>query len=376
MKEGIKVLHVFGELGIGGAEIMIMNIFRVIDPFVVQFDFVEHTEDKCFFEQEIEEEGSVIYHCPKYNGKNHFQYRSWWKNFFQEHQEYDILHSHVRSSASIYMEFAKECGIKTIIHSHSTSNGGGLSSIIKAVTQYPLRYQADFFLACSMDAGKWLFGKRICKSNRFQIIKNAIDVKKFLYNQQVRNEIRRELGINDKFVVGFLARVSVPKNPLFVLDIFEELLKLRSGVKLLFIGDGELLPYIKEKTVEKKIDTNVIFMGLRSDVERMYQAMDCYLLPSLWEGLGISLIEAQASGLKCICSENIPKEAILSENVKIMKLNVGCKIWAENISKIDMDYDRKDMYDVIADAGYDIFEASKSLISLYQSIVLDEEIDL
>lgn len=368
MGKVIKVLHVFGRLDIGGAETMVMNLFRVVDSSVVQFDFVKHTEESCFYEEEIRERGGIIYHCPKYNGKNHFEYRKWWESFFRRYHEYHVLHSHVRSIASIYIPIAEKNGIKTIIHSHSTSNGNGLSAIIKAVLQYPLRYQADYYLACSMEAGEWLFGKRICKSNKFQVIKNAIDVKKFLYNKQVRSETRKELGIDDEFVIGFLARVSTPKNPLFILDVFEEILKLKSGVKLLFVGDGELLSVIKKKAIEKKVSSHVIFTGLRVDTERMYQAMDCYLLPSLWEGLGISLIEAQASGLKCICSENIPQEAILSKNVKAMYLNAGCKTWAENILKIDENYERRDMYELIANAGYDIFEASKILINLYQSM--------
>lgn len=368
MSKAIKVLHVFAGLDIGGAETMVMNFFRTIDSSAVQFDFMKHTEESCFYEAEIKERGGVIYHCPKYNGKNHFEYRRWWENFLKQHQEYHVLHSHVRSTASIYIPIAKRNGIKTIIHSHSTSNGDGVSAIIKAALQYPLRYQADYYLACSMEAGEWLFGKRICKSNKFQVIKNAIDIKKFLYNKQVRNATRKELGIDNEFVVGFLARVSTPKNPLFVLDVFEEILKLKSGVKLLFVGDGQLLPIIKKKAIEKKVSSDIIFTGLRVDTERMYQAMDCYLLPSLWEGLGISLIEAQASGLKCICSENIPREAILSENIKVINLNAGCKIWAKNIVKINENYERRDMYDAIANAGYDIFESSESLINLYQSV--------
>ena len=173
MKE-IRILHMIGCLEIGGSQSMIMNIYRNIDRRIIQFDFVIDKDVKSPLYKEITQLGGKIYKMPKFNGINIIEVQSSWKKFFENHSEYKILHSHVRSYASIYLPVAKRCGVTTIIHSHNTSNGVGFPSLVKKILQFPLRYQADYLFACSKEAGEWLFGKKAIKKDNFKVIYNGI----------------------------------------------------------------------------------------------------------------------------------------------------------------------------------------------------------
>jgi glycosyltransferase involved in cell wall biosynthesis len=368
--EPIRVLHMIGTLEIGGSQSFILNIYSNIDRNKLQFDFIVDHPDRMDYENDVKQLGARVYIMPKFNGKNIREIKKAWNRFFEDHPDYKVLHSHVRSYASIYLPIAKKHDVKTIIHSHSTSNGFGLLALVKSILQYPVRYQADYFMACSREAGEWLFGKKVCESNKFQVAKNAIDVKKYTFNERMRTEVRRELGLNDEFVLGYLARVVVPKNPFFIIDSMHEILKIKPTAKLLFVGDGDLLKSVKEKARIVGIDGSIIFTGARTDVERMLSAMDCYLLPSIWEGLGISLIEAQSSGLKCLCSENIPSAAIVTDLVQVIPLTEGSKNWAAKAVENDSDYKRENQYEKIKTAGYDIAENVEIMSSFYMKLFI------
>lgn len=363
----VRVLHMIGSLELGGSQSMIMNIYRKIDREKLQFDFIVDHPDRMYFADEIHKLGGKIFIMPTFVGSNVLEIRKKWKEFFLDHQEYKILHSHVRSYASFYLPIAKEFGITTIIHSHSTSNGRGATALIKNILQIPLRFQADYFMACSKCAGQWLFGKRIVRQKNFFIIRNAIDLEQFAYNEDVRTKTRKELGIEKKFVLGFLGRVTASKNPWFVLDVFNEIKQRKKNVKLLFVGDGELLQEIKENAKDKGLAKDIIFTGTKGNTFELYAAMDAYCFPSLWEGLGISLIEAQASGLYCVCSENIPDEAIVTDLVEKVKLDKGAAIWAQKILQ-HQKYNRKCTSDLIRKAGYDIRENARWIQKFYLKI--------
>lgn len=349
----IRILHMIGSLEIGGSQSMVLNIYRNIDRDKIQFDFIVDHPDRMHLAEEIRILGGKIYIMPTFRGTNILEICNSWNLFFDQHREYRILHSHVRSYASIYLPIARKHGVKTIIHSHSTSNGKGMTAIIKDILQYPLRYQADYFMACSKEAGIWLFGKKILNNNNFFVISNAIDTEKFTYDIRTRMRIRKQLGIKDEFVLGFLGRVVPAKNPFFVLEILYNMKKQGINIKLLFVGDGELLQSVKEKAKKYNIDKNIIFTGAISNTGDMYAAMDVYCFPSFWEGLGITLVEAQASGLHCICSENVPKEAIITDLVDVMRLDEGSMAWTKKICSY-REYNRKNTYQEIKAAGYDV----------------------
>lgn len=216
----IRVLHMIGMLDIGGSQAFVMNLYRALDRDKIQFDFIVDHPGQHHYAAEVEALGGRVYALPGFNGKNLLALRRAWNTFFIQHPEYKILHSHVRSYASLYLPIARAHGVKTIIHSHNTANGSGLSALGKAILQYPLRFQADHYMACSRAAGEWLFGTRVCESDQFQIFKNAINIRAITFSERERMEVRRELGFNgDQLVLGFLARVADQKNPLFAVEV-------------------------------------------------------------------------------------------------------------------------------------------------------------
>ncbi|KIO68278.1 hypothetical protein B4064_1768 [Caldibacillus thermoamylovorans] len=365
MKKPIRVLQVFARMDRGGAETMIMNLYRKIDRSKVQFDFIVHTNDKCAYDDEIRMLGGRIFRIPKYTGSNHMTYMKSWMNFIKSHPEYRIIHGHVRSTASIYLRIAKKFGLITIAHSHNTSSGKGISAIVKNVLQYPIKYIADYMFSCSIEAGKWLFGKNVTKKDNFYILCNAIDLKKFSYNKTIRDKLRKDLKIQDKFVLGHVGRFHAQKNHSFIIDIFKEVYDRNQNSVLLLVGDGELRTSIENKIKKFKLEDNVIFTGVRTDIPELLQAMDVFLFPSLYEGLPVTLVEAQASGLVCIVSDNITNEINLTELVVPTSLNSSSEYWANIVLKYNNDYKRKNTYEKIKNNGYDINQTVKWLESFY-----------
>lgn len=365
MSEVIRILHVFGRLDRGGAETMIMNLYRNIDRTKIQFDFIIHTKDKCDYEDEIRFLGGRIYSIPRYKGKNHREYKNIWNDFLKQHNEYKIIHGHVRSTAAIYLSIAKKYKLKTISHSHNTSSGKGIVAIFKNLLQYPIRYKADYLFACSKSAGEWLFGEKACKSKKFYILKNAIDSEKFIFNKEIRIEKRKELNLQDNYVIGHIGRFHPQKNHDFLINVFKKVHEKNKNSVLLLIGDGELKKSIENNVKKLGIEKNVIFTGGRSDITELLQAMDLFVLPSLYEGLGIVVIEAQASGLHCVVSDNVPKETNITKNVKYISLKESQRYWSQIILKYFEGYNRKNTKDKIIDSGYDIKETSKWIEKFY-----------
>lgn len=365
----IRVLQVLGGLNLGGAETMIMNLYRRIDRTKIQFDFIIHLSGKQAYEDEVLSMGGIIYRFPEFNGKNLISQRRVWDSFFKEHPEYKIIHSHVRSYASIYLPIAKKYGLKTIIHSHSTSNGKGISSMVKAVMQYPLRFQADYYMACSDKAGKWLFGDRVIRTNKYMMVPNAIDAVKFEFNQTKREQVRHDLGVDNKYVIGHVGRLTEPKNHDFLIDVFYKMKANRNDLVLLLVGDGNLRNSIENKIEKLGINDSVVLVGSRSNTYDYYQAMDLFVFPSLWEGLGIAVIEAQAAGLYCVVSERIPEEVdIGADLIKTLNLSDGVTAWAHAINSIKIEH-REGKFDLVKRAGFDISDNAKKIEEFYLKLV-------
>lgn len=362
-----RILHVLASLNTGGAESMVMNIYRRIDTEKIQFDFIVHTQDKGSYEDEVIGMGGRIYRIPRYTGKNHFAYVKAWHDFFRNHPEYKIIHGHIRSTASIYLGIAKKYTRTTIIHSHSTSSGGGLSAIIKNVMQLPLRNLADYLFACSVPSGEWLFGKKACKRENFMVIKNAIDPDRYAFDELGRNRIRSELQLDGMYVVGHVGRFHPSKNHEFLLDIFKEIHEKIDNSVLLLVGEGELRTVIEGKIKRLEIGKSVKLTGNRLDVPDLLKAMDVFVFPSLWEGLPVSVVEAQASGLPCIVSDAITDEVFISPYIKSVSLSKNASEWAD----IALSLKKPDRYDgksYVDKAGFDICETAKKLTLFYMSI--------
>ena len=360
----IRVLHMIASLDVGGSQTMMMNIYRNIDREKIQFDFVIDRPDETYFAGEIEALGGRVYTMSPFRGTNAGEVKRDWNNFFYTHPEYRILHSHVRSYASLYLPIAREHGVKTIIHSHSTSTGGGIKGAVKSVMQLPLRHQADVLMACSLDAGEWLFGKRACMSDRFVLLPNGIDIRRFAMDPAVRRQYRHELGLDGKYVIGNVGRFYEVKNHTFLLDVFQKVCEKDENAVLLLVGVGPLQQEMAQKAVKLGIAERVIMTGNRDDVPELLGAMDVFAFPSLWEGLGIAVVEAQAAGLPCVISDTITREVGLSELVRYLPLG-DAEVWAEAL--LDRRA-RQDVTEAIVKAGYDIRGTAQRLTGLYTEL--------
>lgn len=365
MGEAIRILHVFGELNRGGAETMVMNIYRNIDRNRVQFDFIVHTKKKGSYEEEIHQLGGNIYRVPKYEGYNHIDYKKKWELFLQSHDEFKIIHGHVRSTASIYLKVAKKKGLITIAHSHSTSNGSGLTAIVKDIFQKPIKKIADYFFAASEESGKWLFGDKIIESDNFFIVKNAIQTTDFSFDVDLRKQIRDKYKVSDSLVFGHVGRFTEAKNHEFLIQVFNEVKDRNSQALLWLIGVGELENRVKKLVAELELEGSVFFFEERTDVNELMQAMDIFIFPSIFEGLGIVAIEAQASGLLTIVSDNIPEEADITDLFKRFSLNDSPQKWAKRILKFESIQNREGYSTEIANAGFDIENVAHKIEGFY-----------
>lgn len=367
MNMPIRILHVIGAMDMGGAETLLMNIYRKIDRDEIQFDFVISKNEKCIFEDEIIKLGGKIYRCPKYYIYNFYKYSKWWNNFLIEHNEYRIIHGHIGSSAPVYLSVAKKHGLFTIAHSHATKdNKINIKNIIWRINSFQTRYIADYFFGCSRQAGIDRFGERIVNSNRFDVIKNGIDVDKFRFSQKKREEIRHKYNIKNELIIGNVSRLTYAKNHEFLIDVFKEINRINKTAKLLIVGDGELKQKIENRIMKYNLQNNVILTGTVIDTEAYYCAMDVFCFPSIYEGLGISLVEAQTSGLHCYVSNSIQNEAIVNEQL-FHRISLSKKplTWAEIILNNKINIDRKKIF---IDKGYNINNSMIKLSNFYKRV--------
>lgn len=363
MTESIRVLHVIGIMNRGGAETMIMNLYRNIDRDKIQFDFVENSHEKGIFENEILSLGGRVFHCPKFSG-NAFAYMQWWNTFFDEHEnEFAFVHGHIGSTAAMYLLSAKKHGIKTIAHSHNTyTRDFRFKQFRYQILSYPTRFVADYFFACSERAGISRYGRR----TSFQVIRNAVDSQEFQYKEGLRETLRRELHINSNALVfGHVGRFQTQKNHTFLINIFRTICRIDKNAVLLLAGDGPLRLEIEKETEALGIKEHVRFLGVREDIPALLCCMDLMIFPSLFEGLPVTLIEAQCSGLRCMISDRISDECILADDlVTYMSLDENAEEWANKA--IDLcEYERYSHSDVVKKAGFDIKENAKWLQSFY-----------
>ena len=373
MSEPIRVLNVVGLMSPGGIETLIMNLYRNIDRDKVQFDFLTHKGIDGTFDEEIKRMGGKIYKMPQIREGDKtyyhrfFQYRRELKKFFVNHPEYHVIHGHMTNTAAIYMPIAKKYGKVSccIAHSHLTQARPGLVGMLTDILHKPLPHIATDYFACSEMAAKWIFPEEDIKAGRVRIIKNGVDPKRFFFDQNKRAEIRREIGLEGKYVIGNVARFKTEKNHVFQIDVFERFHKKNPNSLLMLIGEGELMDSIKEKVEKLNLTNSVLFMGLRNDVPELMQAMDLFFLPSLYEGLPVVGIEAQATGLPVITSTGVTKETDITGNVKFLSLDDSIQKWVSEIEDTMLNFNRKDMSSYIHDNGYDITETAKWIQDFY-----------
>ena len=359
----IRVLQVIRLMNHGGAESMIMNLYRNIDRSKVQFDFVQNSFEPAFYDAEIKAFGGRVYRCFPYNGKNYREYRQWWIDFLTEHRDdYRIVHGHNGNMAAIYLKAAKQLGFYTIAHSHNT-NPKGIRNLLYKAYSFRIRFIADFCFACSYQAGADRFGKRIMRDKtKSRIIKNAIDTAAYRFNDESRRLTRDSLGFsNQDIVIGNVGRLVEQKNHSFLLDVFAKICTQEPKARLLLVGDGDLRQTLEDKANKLGIAGKTVFTGTRNDIPELINAMDVFVFTSLWEGFGISIIEAQASGLPCVISDRVPGDCMITKNlISVMSLKETPGEWAKHILSRKYEHSGE-----VAAAGFDIAETAKWLEEFY-----------
>lgn len=362
-----KILHVTSSLDEGGiAKLLLDYCSRMITD--IHFDFAITSEDIGMLESTFEKWGCNVYHIPQFR-KHPIQHLKA-LNIIIKSGQYSIIHEHSDYKSLFTLLIAKKYNVKIrIAHSHlAFVPESKLKKIIRKLSSFLVKKNATHLMACSRDAAVWMWGKNSYNNNQVQILPNAIKVSEFSYDMRIRNKIRKNLGLENKIVVGNVARFAYQKNHNFLLDVFYELVKINDCYHLLLIGDGELRTDIENKIKELGIVNNVTLMGALPNVNNYLNAMDLFFLPSHFEGLGIVYVEAQANGLICFASKDVvPEEVNLCNRVVFISLESSAEQWAKTIArtKIDRIDDSKEM---IRLAGYDIDLAAEELKRLYLNL--------
>lgn len=363
MSEPIRVAHVIGKLNAAGVEAVVNNYYRHIDHSKVQFDYYIDADSNCEPPQELIDMGARYFVIPPYQKLP--QHMKTLVKHFKENK-YQIVHSGMNTLAVFSLCAAWIAGVPCRInHNHSTASKGETK---RNILKYMLRpfaklFATDYF-ACSKYAGEWLFGKKCVESGKVKIFNNAIDTDKFCANSQIRKQMRKELAIENNFVVGHIGRFCFQKNHDFLIDVFNEVHKKDETAILLLVGIGELVEKTKNKVDELGLTRNVKFLGARKDVDRLYQAFDAFVFPSRYEGLGLVGVEAQASGVPCIFSEAIPDEAYITELSQKLNLNDGSEKWANVILNQKNKFGQNTTSQIQA-AGFDIKTEAIKLQNFY-----------
>lgn len=357
----IRVLHVFHEMANGGIEHFVMDYYRHIDRTRIQFDFLVSVDTEGYFDNEIRKLGGKVFHAYPLK-KNPI------KNYLDiarivEENNYQIVHRHTGSAFGYFdLRAARKGGAKKlIIHSHNNQAG---NRFIHKISSVFFRIPCNK-LACSYEAGQWLFNGD-CD---FKVINNAIDCNKFRFRKEIREKIRTELKIENQFVIGHVGRFENQKNHIRMIQIFKEVNEKYKNSVLLLIGIGALQNECKELAFDLRLSDKIMFLDARSDVQDIMQAFDVFLLPSFYEGFPFVLVEAQASGLTCVVSTNVPKECNITGNVCFVDLKKSNSEWSNIIlSKHDGNLDRSKYADEMIGQGYDIYQNAEKLCDYYESL--------
>lgn len=334
--EPIRVAQIVGKMMNGGVEAVVMNYYRHIDREKVQFDFIVDEDSTIIPREEIESLGGRIFIVPPYQKLN--KYIPALIKLFKENK-YKIVHSHINTLSVFPLFAAKRAGVPVrIAHNHSTAaKGETKKNILKYMLRPFAKVYATNYAACSKYAGEWLFGKKAMERGEVTIFNNAIDLDKFKFDENVRNEVRKELGLEGKFVIGHVGRFCYQKNQEFLVDIFEEVYKQNPNAVLMLVGDGPDREKVEEKVKSLNLTDNVLFLGNRNDVYRLYNAMDVFVFPSRYEGLGMVAVEAQFCGVRTVMSDKVPNDAKISDDTISLSLNSSVNEWLRAITNKSKD---------------------------------------
>ena len=371
-KEPIRILHITEMLSAAGIESFIMNVYRNIDREKVQFDFLVLRNEKEFYEDEITALGGRKYYVHS-DIKNTFlrildESRKIEK--FLKINHYDVVHIHYTTPLrAFYLKAAAKAGVPVrIYHSHS-AEVSGKSNIKLFIYNYCKKvidkYATDFF-ACSEAAAKWIFSENALKSKKVKVIHNGIDTDRFSFKKEIRDKVRKNLSVSNEYVLINTGRFTEQKNQTFLIDIVNELKKKGENVKLFLLGDGPLKAKCQDKVDKLELQDIVYFLGVKANVEDYLFAADCYVMPSLYEGLPVAGVEAECTGIPCVFSENITREVKLNENAIFVGLNTSALEWSHIVLDKCEVKERENAVKAIRDAGYDIHDVASNMQKFYE----------
>lgn len=376
----IRILQVLTIMNRGGAETMVMNYYRNIDRTKVQFDFLLHRQERGAFDDEIESLGGKIHRLQSINFRNLSVYQKALDHFFENNPEYQIVHSHLNALSVFVLKSAKKHNVQTrIAHSHTSLYNLNLNPFSKK--RHSLQFAFRFFVqnifklkvpaysnhyySCGDKAGIWLFGKK--NKDKIKIINNAIDSDKFIYDPVKAAKIKEKLHSGEKLVIGHVGNFVPEKNHSFLLQVYKEIKNMKKDSVLILVGAGERKQF-ENTAIELNIENDVNFLGVRNDVPDILQAIDIFVFPSTNEGLPVTLIEAQASGLKIFASDEISKELDITGLINFVSLKQSPKYWAELILE-STNYNRENTIDKIVEGNYDIKNNALMLQEFYNNQV-------
>ncbi len=367
MDEQVRILHIVNSMNRGGIETLLMSLYRNVDRKRIQFDFLSHTKDSCFT-KEIESLGGRVYCIPRFSFWRFDKQYQEYVNFFAEHSEYQIVHSHINLSSLGVLRAAYKAGVPVrICHLHNTNRKEKhipLSYRCKKLV-FPLtsRFLTHRF-ACSKLVAMHGYGK---KSEEAVIIKNGVETEKFQFCLANRIRKRKELDWKDKRVFLDVASLTTQKNHSFLIEVFNEILKLEKNAILALAGTGSLRTQIETQVKRLGIEENVQFLGARNDVPDLLRAADLFLLPSLYEGFGIALLEAQTAGIFSVASDSIPREVDVADLIRFVSLEESANRWAQiALEEVNRKRKSRETYaEIVKNAGYDICTSVKELTEFY-----------
>ncbi len=353
-----RILHVTSVLNYGGIENLILNVFKNIAREKIVFDFLVIREDEGVLESEIRSLGGVIHKIPSIKESGYSGFKKNLKKFFKNNPQYSIVHSHVNTLSGVVLECAKQCGIPTrISHSHTAfPKYGFFECICKKFLKSKLAKIATDRFACSDEAGKWLFGE----DSDFVVVKNGLDIKRFTFLRETREKARTDLKIENKFVIINVGRFSKEKNHIFLIDILKELLKSNENAFLICVGSGKLKRVFEKKITSQNLQDHVLIVDSTSNVEYFLCASDVYVSPSVFEGFGSAVAEAQVNSLPCVLSDGHPKSVNFTDNCKFLSIDIPAKLWAKKI----LDSKRKPCVSI---SDYNINTTVDFLFNFYSS---------
>ena len=362
----LRVLHSVSNMARAGIETMLMNYYREVDRSQVQFDFLANKPAPGEYDEEIRRMDGRVFVSPGLNPLHFPKYKRFVADLVHTDPEIKIVHAHNEAMGYYALKSAKGAGVRVrIAHAHNTQIIRDYKYPLKLICKQLLPGAATDYWSCGRDAGIYYYGGKRWRESGF-ILRNAINVSRFAFRQEERDRLRRLHDLDGCFVIGHVGRFNVQKNHSRLLDIFAEIVKAVPDARLALIGVGELEQFVKEKARAMGIQDKTLFLGQMADVSGWYQAMDCFVLPSLFEGLPVVGIEAQAAGLPCFFSDRVTDEVLLSTEARRISLQAEDMEWAGEIMAVRrLKPDRAQGRDIVRRAGYDIQTEARKLQEIY-----------